>query len=318
MIVYTVRGGVVGGHLDRRRADVHLRRRRAGRLRRAAVADSRRLGDGRRCRRGGGQVQRLRLHAAIRRKVYTFWAGLFGGVALTLATHGTDQFLVQRLLSADVARSARSGLDAERLHRLRAVRAVPADRRRCSTPTTSTTPLPRPLPRNDEILPLFVVTALPHGAAGFIVAAIVAAALSPSINALAATTVNDFYLKYVRPDADEATLMRLSKARDDLLGRRPDRRRARRAVDRPVGARRRAVGAVAGRRPGARRVPRRACSRAASGRRAMLGGMAAGAVVADAVWWTGGVRHGRGTRCIGAGDSARVALGAVARATAAC
>ena len=40
---------------------------------------------------------------------------------------------------------------------------------------------------------------------------IVAAALSPSINALAATTINDFYVKYVRPDADQALLMRLSK-----------------------------------------------------------------------------------------------------------
>jgi Na+/proline symporter len=28
---------------------------------------------------------------------------------------------------------------------------------------------------------------------------------------MAATTINDFYLKYVRPDADEPTLMRLSK-----------------------------------------------------------------------------------------------------------
>jgi Na+/proline symporter len=73
------------------------------------------------------------------------------------------------------------------------------------------TPLPRPLARTDEILPLFVVTGIPPGISGFIVAAIVAAALSPSINALAATTVNDFYVKYVRPDADQASLMRLSK-----------------------------------------------------------------------------------------------------------
>jgi SSS family transporter len=41
---------------------------------------------------------------------YTFWAGLVGGVALTLATHGTDQFLVQRLLSARSAREASAGL----------------------------------------------------------------------------------------------------------------------------------------------------------------------------------------------------------------
>src|SRR2546422_8022201 len=59
--------------------------------------------------------------------------------------------------------------------------------------------LPRTLARNDELLPTFIVTALSDGAAGFIVAAIVAAALSPSINAMAATTVNDFYAKYWRP-----------------------------------------------------------------------------------------------------------------------
>src|SRR4029079_3652930 len=43
-------------------------------------------------------------------KVYTLWAGLAGGIALTLATHGTDQFLVQRLLSADSPSSASRGL----------------------------------------------------------------------------------------------------------------------------------------------------------------------------------------------------------------
>src|SRR5215510_16010732 len=41
---------------------------------------------------------------------YTLWAGLVGGVALTLATHGTDQFLVQRLLAGRSAREAGLGL----------------------------------------------------------------------------------------------------------------------------------------------------------------------------------------------------------------
>jgi Na+/proline symporter len=72
-------------------------------------------------------------------------------------------------------------------------------------------PLTAALPRNDAILPRFIVDHLPHGLVGFIVAAIVAAALSPSINAMAATTINDFYLKYVRTRPDEATLLRLSK-----------------------------------------------------------------------------------------------------------
>ena len=41
---------------------------------------------------------------------YTLWAGIIGGAALTLSTHGTDQFLVQRLLSARSAREAARGL----------------------------------------------------------------------------------------------------------------------------------------------------------------------------------------------------------------
>jgi Na+/proline symporter len=61
------------------------------------------------------------------------------------------------------------------------------------------------------VLATFVVQELPPGIVGFIVAAIVAAALSPSVNAMAATTVNDFYKRYWRPAADERTLMRVSR-----------------------------------------------------------------------------------------------------------
>lgn len=143
-------------------------------------------------------------------RVYTFWAGLIGGVALTLATHGTDQFLVQRLLSARSSRDASLGLVLSgvivfaQFVLFLAIGAL-------LFAYYSSTALPRPLARTDEVLPLFVVSELPQGIAGFIVAAIVAAALSPSINALAATTVNDFYVKYVRPDAGQDTLMRVSR-----------------------------------------------------------------------------------------------------------
>ena len=144
------------------------------------------------------------------KKVYTFWAGLLGGVALTLATHGTDQFLVQRLLSARSAKQASTGLVLSGVivfaqFTLFLIIGV------MLYTYYQGTPLPRPLTRNDEILPLFVITSLPHGISGFIVAAIIAAALSPSINSMAATTVNDFYVKYLRPDADERTLMRVSR-----------------------------------------------------------------------------------------------------------
>lgn len=144
------------------------------------------------------------------RQIYTLWAGVLGGVALTLSTHGTDQFLVQRFLSAKSMQAASRGLIASGivvfvqfvLFLLIGVMLYTYYLQ---------TPLPVTLKSNDEILPTFIIYSLHSGAAGFIVAAIVAAALSPSINAMAATTVNDFYLKYVNPTADDRTLMRLSK-----------------------------------------------------------------------------------------------------------
>ena len=142
-------------------------------------------------------------------RVYTLWAGLVGGMALTLATHGTDQFLVQRLLSARTLRAAQAGLITSgvlvfaqfTLFLCIGVMLFVFVGRQAAPVAVS---------RPDEVLPAYVVTQLPHGLMGFIIAAIVAAALSPSINAMAATTLNDFYLPYVNPSADEATQMRLS------------------------------------------------------------------------------------------------------------
>ena len=143
-------------------------------------------------------------------KAYTIWAGLLGGVALTLSTHGTDQYLVQRLLSAKTQQAASAGLVLSGfivfaqfiLFLLIGVMLYTHYQQ---------VPLPQPLTRPDQILPIFVVSELQNGLAGFIVAAIVAAALSPSLNAMAATTVSDFYLPYINPAASQATQMRVSK-----------------------------------------------------------------------------------------------------------
>jgi SSS family transporter len=139
--------------------------------------------------------------------IYTIWAGVAGGLALTLATHGTDQFLVQRLLAARSARQAGAALTlsgvlvfAQFTHFL--LIGIMLYVRYQSAPPD--------LGRTDEILPYFVVQALSGGTAGVIVAAIVAAALSPSLNAMAATTVNDFYRVY-RPGADERTLLAVAR-----------------------------------------------------------------------------------------------------------
>jgi RND family efflux transporter MFP subunit len=141
-------------------------------------------------------------------RAYTFWAGMVGGVALTLATHGTDQFLVQRLLTARSQQQAQAGLMLSgilvflqfSLFLFIGV-ALAAFYQHAAAPV---------LARGDMVIPTFVRDYVPAGFAGFVVAAIVAAALSPSINSLAATTVNDFYLKYWKPNASDTEMLRVA------------------------------------------------------------------------------------------------------------
>jgi uncharacterized sodium:solute symporter family permease YidK len=90
---------------------------------------------------------------------------VIGGIALTLSTHGTDQFLVQRLLAARSPREAARGLVLSGvLVFLQFVLFLIIGIMLFTY--YQHVPLPRTLARNDELLPTFIVTALSHGAAG--------------------------------------------------------------------------------------------------------------------------------------------------------
>ena len=58
------------------------------------------------------QVPGLRLPLSASNLPYTFWAGVIGGCFLTTASHGTDQLIVQRLLSARSESDSRKALFA--------------------------------------------------------------------------------------------------------------------------------------------------------------------------------------------------------------
>ena len=128
-------------------------------------------------------------------RTYSFWAGIAGGCFLTTASHGTDQLMVQRLLSARDERQSRTALLASwvvifvqfTLFLLIGVLLY--------VYYSDLAPRRRPR-RRDRIYPEFVWNNLPPGLAGLIIAAILAAAmanLSAALNSLASTTVVDFY-----------------------------------------------------------------------------------------------------------------------------
>jgi len=144
---------------------------------------------------------------------FTFWAGLLGGTFLTMASHGTDQLLVQRLLTCRNQRESQkalilSGFVVFFQFALFLTIGV------MLYVYYKFYPLTTKLASNDEIFPAFIVQRLPHGVSGLVIAAIFAAAmsnLSGSLNSLASSTVIDFYKPFVRPRASDEDLLKLSR-----------------------------------------------------------------------------------------------------------
>ena len=136
----------------------------------------------------------------------TLWAGLIGGVALTLATQGTDHYLVQRLLVARSQKDAAVGIVVSGVVVVAQFGIFLAFGTLLWAHYGG-----RAFARGDEIVPTFLAQDLGSAWSGLVLAAVIAAALSPSLNALASSTVRDFYLPFVAPGADEAHQMRVAR-----------------------------------------------------------------------------------------------------------
>jgi SSS family transporter len=150
-------------------------------------------------------------------RVYTFWAGLIGGCFLTMSTHGTDQYLVQRYLCTDRARSAVVALMtsgaivlAQFIGFLFIGVLLFAFYQPFTDPgyaTAASTAFP--FTGGDRVFPDFITKHMPTGLSGLVVAAIFAAAMSSSLNAIAATVVNDLY-KPFRPARSDKHYLKVS------------------------------------------------------------------------------------------------------------
>jgi len=143
---------------------------------------------------------------------YTFWSGLIGGAFLTMASHGTDQTIVQRLLAARNQRDAGRALVTSGVIvivqftvflLIGVLLFVFAQH----------VPLLAPGERLDRILPTYLVREMPLGLAGLLLASIIAVAMSNasgSLNSLAASSILDFSRLRGRA-ADTASFVKISR-----------------------------------------------------------------------------------------------------------
>ena len=143
-------------------------------------------------------------------KPYTFWSGLIGGTFFTIASHGTDQLIVQRLLAARSQRQSAlalvlSGITIFFMFALFLLLGLMLFAYYLLPTSHFGTP--------DRIYPTFIVTKMPHGISALLIAAILAAAmsnLSAALNSLSSSTILDFYMRF-RPQTPEDRKMYLSR-----------------------------------------------------------------------------------------------------------
>lgn len=140
---------------------------------------------------------------------FTAFAGIIGGAVLTMASHGADQTIVQRMLSARSLKDARKaiiGSGVAVLLLMTLFLTVGIGLWSYYQGTTFNSP--------DQIFPTFIFEKMPNGLIGLLVASILAATMSThsgAINSLAATTTHDIYVPLFKKAPNEAATFRAGR-----------------------------------------------------------------------------------------------------------
>ncbi|HEX7261826.1 MAG TPA: sodium:proline symporter, partial [Luteolibacter sp.] len=150
---------------------------------------------------------------------FTVWAALFGSLFVTLATHGTDQDMVQRMLTAKNKRQSAVATILSGLADIPVTYAVLTIGILLSVyyghvvndPLLPMTPKG---PDNTRIFPYFVVDVMPGGLRGLVVAGVLATtmgSLGTAMNSLATSYSRDFHFRWFKTPADDAVRVRVIK-----------------------------------------------------------------------------------------------------------
>lgn len=162
---------------------------------------------------GQGKLTMIRLlpeggWSAFLSEPYTLLSGIVGGMFLSMASHGTDQLIVQRVLAAGAPAPARRAMIASGVVIFVQFFVFLLVGALLSLHFGDSTRNP------NEVFASFILHELPVGVTGLIIAGILAAAmstLSSSISALGSATVMDVLVPLRRSPLDESQTLRLSR-----------------------------------------------------------------------------------------------------------
>jgi len=137
---------------------------------------------------------------------YTIWSALLGATFLTMATHGTDQDMVQRMLTAKDHVKSRIALVGSGLMDIPLVL--------CFLAVGILLWAFYREPEKANVFATYILHEMPPGVRGLLIAGIFATAmgsLSTALNALATSFIEDWYNPYIRPGAAPAQVVRAAR-----------------------------------------------------------------------------------------------------------
>ncbi len=130
---------------------------------------------------------------------YVLFTAVVGGAIFSMASHGTDQLIVQRLLTCRTLRDSQKALITSGVLVMAQFALFLLVGLLLWSYYQGASLEALGLTRGDEIFPKFIIEGLPAGISGLILAGIIAAAmstLSSSLNSLASSTMMDLYERF--------------------------------------------------------------------------------------------------------------------------
>ena len=148
---------------------------------------------------------------------YTVWAAFLGSTFVTLATHGTDQDMVQRMLTAKNKRQSAAATILSGLADVPITLAVLTIGILLWVFYQQSPDATLPAGANgvvsaNKVFPHFILTVMPAGIRGLVLAGVLATAmgsLSTALNALATSYVRDFHFRWFGEPATEQGTVRV-------------------------------------------------------------------------------------------------------------
>jgi solute:Na+ symporter, SSS family len=160
---------------------------------------------------GAGKLQLFDFSSSIVTEPYAFVTAIVGGAMLSMASHGADQLIVQRLLATRTLKASQGALIGSGVLVFFQFGLFLLIGSMLWSFYRGVKPQEMGMSTNDELFPTFIITEMPPGISGLLIAGILAAAMSSSLNSLATSTVTDVYQRLIKRRLDDSTVLRQAK-----------------------------------------------------------------------------------------------------------